>query len=237
VEAHRLNVAAANALLKVLEEPPKGTYLILQTSAPAALLPTIRSRVQWVRCPIPEREVALAWMLAEDRTADQPAITRAQAELALNLAGGEPCQAMVMAAPEFLQSRSDWLGALRQQILQPSAHLQALTGMAQADPKPILSTWSHWLADMVRLGQSGDKVWVQHTDQLESMQALVDRYDATLWLVLFDAVIELQTQVGQANNLNWQLLLEGFWLRIPREVRKLTKTQRAGSLNASRQET
>lgn len=40
---------AANALLKVLEEPPPGTYLILTTSEPQALLPTIRSRLVPVR--------------------------------------------------------------------------------------------------------------------------------------------------------------------------------------------
>ncbi|HWP39269.1 MAG TPA: hypothetical protein VNL18_17110 [Gemmatimonadales bacterium] len=40
---------AANALLKILEEPPADTYLILTTSEPQALLPTIRSRLVPVR--------------------------------------------------------------------------------------------------------------------------------------------------------------------------------------------
>jgi DNA polymerase-3 subunit delta' len=42
---------AANAFLKLLEEPPPGTTLILTTSEPGALLPTIKSRVVSVRVP------------------------------------------------------------------------------------------------------------------------------------------------------------------------------------------
>ena len=50
---------AANALLKVLEEPPSDTTFILTASDPEALLPTIRSRLQPLRLvPLPEPDVA-----------------------------------------------------------------------------------------------------------------------------------------------------------------------------------
>ena len=48
-DADKLNEPSANALLKVLEEPPPTSYLILITSRPAILLPTIRSRCQMIR--------------------------------------------------------------------------------------------------------------------------------------------------------------------------------------------
>ncbi|HEY0406436.1 MAG TPA: DNA polymerase III subunit [Pyrinomonadaceae bacterium] len=48
-DAEKLNEASSNALLKTLEEPPATSYLILLTSRPAALLPTIRSRCQMIR--------------------------------------------------------------------------------------------------------------------------------------------------------------------------------------------
>ncbi|HEX8707446.1 MAG TPA: DNA polymerase III subunit delta' [Pyrinomonadaceae bacterium] len=48
-EADRLNEASANALLKTLEEPPATSHLVLITSRPASLLPTIRSRCQAIR--------------------------------------------------------------------------------------------------------------------------------------------------------------------------------------------
>ena len=48
-EADKLNDASANALLKVLEEPPATSHLILITARPAMLLPTILSRCQMIR--------------------------------------------------------------------------------------------------------------------------------------------------------------------------------------------
>jgi len=50
-EADRMNVAAANVFLKTLEEPPANTTLLLLTTRPYALLPTIRSRVLHFRFP------------------------------------------------------------------------------------------------------------------------------------------------------------------------------------------
>ena len=50
-ECERMNVAAANIFLKTLEEPPANTTLLLLTTKPYALLPTIRSRVLHFRFP------------------------------------------------------------------------------------------------------------------------------------------------------------------------------------------
>jgi DNA polymerase-3 subunit delta' len=59
-DADRMNEAAANALLKTLEEPPATTHLILITSRPDALPPTILSRCQRLRfSPLPEQDIEL----------------------------------------------------------------------------------------------------------------------------------------------------------------------------------
>ena len=53
--AEHLSEAAANALLKLLEEPPAHAYLVLIAPSPDAVLPTIRSRAFWVPlAPLPE---------------------------------------------------------------------------------------------------------------------------------------------------------------------------------------
>jgi DNA polymerase-3 subunit delta' len=57
-DADKLNDASANALLKVLEEPPHTSHIVLLTSRPAMLLPTIRSRCQMIRfSPISAEEI------------------------------------------------------------------------------------------------------------------------------------------------------------------------------------
>ena len=54
VDCERMTTEAANALLKILEEPPPNVYFFLLTSDPGRLLPTVRSRCQIVRFgPLP----------------------------------------------------------------------------------------------------------------------------------------------------------------------------------------
>ena len=57
-EVDRMNTAAANVFLKTLEEPPANTTLLLLTTRPYALLPTIRSRVLHFRFPSAAAPVA-----------------------------------------------------------------------------------------------------------------------------------------------------------------------------------
>ncbi|MBK8323267.1 MAG: DNA polymerase III subunit delta' [Betaproteobacteria bacterium] len=63
--AEALQPAAANALLKTLEEPPPATVIVLVSDRPARLLATIRSRCQVVALGGPPRDVAIAWLGAE----------------------------------------------------------------------------------------------------------------------------------------------------------------------------
>lgn len=54
--------AASNSLLKTLEEPSKNTFLILSTTQPNNLLPTIKSRCEKIRLRLPSEEQSLAWL-------------------------------------------------------------------------------------------------------------------------------------------------------------------------------
>ena len=79
--ADELNTAAANALLKILEEPPAGAVLLLVSHRPAALLPTLRSRCRELRCR-PLGPEPLARALAAAGAAPDPADAAALAALA-----------------------------------------------------------------------------------------------------------------------------------------------------------
>lgn len=69
--ADDLEKAAANALLKSLEEPPAGTFFLLVTHRPARLLPTIRSRCRSLRFPV-LNDGELAAMLEEHGLSPDP---------------------------------------------------------------------------------------------------------------------------------------------------------------------
>ena len=76
--ADDMEKAAANALLKSLEEPPVGTFFLLVTHRPARLLPTIRSRCRTLRFPV-LTDSQISTLLSEQGLApDQQAIAAAE---------------------------------------------------------------------------------------------------------------------------------------------------------------
>jgi DNA polymerase-3 subunit delta' len=81
IPAEALNAPAANALLKILEEPPGGTVFIAVSDAIDAVLPTVRSRCVLLRVPVPDQRAALAWLKARGIE---------DAEIRLAEAGGAP---------------------------------------------------------------------------------------------------------------------------------------------------
>jgi DNA polymerase-3 subunit delta' len=93
-DADRLNVNAANGLLKTLEEPAPGTHIVLVTSAPDRLLPTIRSRTQRIRFRALPAE-ALVDLLVASHGIDPP-----RAAVAAALADGSAARALLAAGAE-----------------------------------------------------------------------------------------------------------------------------------------
>lgn len=98
--AHMLTTAASNALLKTLEEPIAGRYLILATDHPHRLPATIRSRCQRVELRVPPREEARAWLLAQGA---KPAL----ADEALDANEGHPGLALRDLAEDGLALRAE----------------------------------------------------------------------------------------------------------------------------------
>ncbi len=87
--ADDMEKGAANALLKSLEEPPRGTYFILISHRPARLLPTIRSRCRTLRFPV------LPEPLIESLIAERaPDLDTAARDAVVEAAGGSPGAAL-----------------------------------------------------------------------------------------------------------------------------------------------
>jgi len=105
---------AANSLLKVLEEPPENTSLILLTENPQELLPTIRSRALLHRLgalPAEEIETLLATRRAELKAPDRKLVAR--------LAEGAIGRALTLDLGVYLAGRQDALVILRTALRDP----------------------------------------------------------------------------------------------------------------------
>lgn len=81
-EADAMNPTAANALLKILEEPPASVYFILVSTRSKSLLPTLRSRCRVISFAPPDAAAAADWL--------RGAGLEKQATRYLRLAGGAP---------------------------------------------------------------------------------------------------------------------------------------------------
>lgn len=97
--AERLNVASSNAILKILEEPAKGTVFLIFTHAIQKVLPTILSRCRRLPLPIPDRQQSLVWL-------QENGVEQAESWLAAS--SGAPLKALSQSNSPF-EPLSYWL--------------------------------------------------------------------------------------------------------------------------------
>jgi len=195
--AEFMNPAAANALLKTLEEPPARVLLLLVSHQPRRLLATVISRCRKVAVPLPERETALAWL----RAAGLPEPASPLAE-----AGGAPLAALGYAEPERAARREAFLDLLAQ-----PRQLDACQA-AQAFQPVLAEAWgwlTRWLHDLLAQRLAGQ------THYFPSRSDTIARIAAASGLV---ELLAFQRELAQAGRwlrhpLNAQLLLESWLIR------------------------
>ncbi len=163
-----LEKAGENALLKVLEEPPPRSLLLLVTHAPGRALPTIRSRCRMLLLrPLEAPEVAQA-VAVVDREAEKTDI-----QAAAEAAGGSVSRALALLDGPALEMRRRVVGLLDglPQVDQRALHALSdkLGGVDVAPLAAFMDTVNSWLsaqlashaqdrARMARLAQAWDKV-------------------------------------------------------------------------------
>jgi DNA polymerase-3 subunit delta' len=149
--AERMNAPAANALLKTLEEPPQGTYLILVSDEPGRIPATLVSRCRKLATPLPTRNESLAWLAA--RGVEAPDVVFAQA-------AGAPLRALALSDPGVQGERRAWLAALavpdRMSVLALAARIDAGGKEERRARLAHALEWLiAWTADLARVAAGG----------------------------------------------------------------------------------
>lgn len=117
--AERMTKEAANAFLKTLEEPPPQTLIVLITSRPEGLLPTISSRCQRIRFyPLSDEEVR--------EVLEREGVSPGDIELLLRLAEGSPGKALEFTAFPF-EEMEGWIA----DALKKPGEITKLLGRAE----------------------------------------------------------------------------------------------------------
>ena len=179
--AEAMQPAAANSLLKTLEEPPPATLIVLVSDRPARLLPTIRSRCRKLALPMPPRDQALAWLREQGIAAP---------ERALALAGGAPLLARDLAEPGEEELRRRLVAELAR-----AGGADALQFAPAVDRRALERTihWMQtWVHDLVRVRLSAEAR--HHRDSLEALRARAREAD-------LDALFALDRELAEARGL------------------------------------
>ena len=201
--AETLHPAAANALLKTLEEPPPSTLIVLVSERPAKLLPTIRSRCHAVPLGPPAREEALAWLRKEGVAA---------AEVALATAGGAPLLARDLAGTEETEFRRRLLGELsRPGGVNVAQYAQSID---RAAVERLIHWMQTWVYDLVSR-RSGAAIR-HHPDHASAIDARAKAAD-------LEALLDLDRELAEARRLaahplNARLLAEHLLLTYNRAI-------------------
>ncbi len=207
-DVHLMNQNAANAFLKILEEPPKDCVIILITEQRESLLPTVISRCRGV--PF----VKLSWKVIAQALHKNYAVETPKAELYAKIADGDMSRAIRLTKGYGLELRD-----LTKKLLQAMAQGDdlSLSQMSIDLGKPssknemlvVLRYLSSFLLDIYKLSIGVEKI--TNFDYQESLQEIADK-NVNLNHSLPDLVDYLDSVV-KFSNLNFSLLLMAIYAR------------------------
>ncbi|HVY07590.1 MAG TPA: DNA polymerase III subunit delta' [Burkholderiales bacterium] len=200
VPAEALHPAAANAVLKMLEEPPGDTRFLLASHRPDRVLPTIRSRCFHLAIVLPGITPALEWLQKEG--VDRP-------ELALAQGGYAPLAARDLAGDEaYWERRKALLDSLASRAFDPVRSAELAEDIDGAVAATMLSRWAY---DIFSL-KSGGKVryHLDYAADLQKRAASVAPEELRAW---YEAVVRFG-RVAQ-HPLNKRLAMESLFSAYP----------------------
>ncbi len=198
--ADRMNVNAANALLKLLEEPPENAHLLLVTADATALPATIRSRVVVEVLTNPQPEIAQAWLL--EKGADDVVASRA---------------GRVGPLDQLAQSESGYIEQKNQNIKGVLAVLSGRTDavelaalLSKQDNLEVLTWFQQFCADIIRWRSTGDTPGWHGTEHLPATMNIMRLY------AVYDKISTYRRLARE--QLNIQLALEEILISLRASV-------------------
>jgi len=207
--ADAMNHHAANAVLKILEEPPRRAVLLLTSDNPGRLLPTIRSRCRLLALkPLPEAEIVAA--LGRYR----PDLDDAAQAVLARLADGSIGRALALASADGIALYRD-LRTMLERL--PALDAEALSAFAdrvgRADGEAgfalVAELLPGWLARMIALaaGQGG----VALADEAAGMRRVAARRGLDQWVEVWENLNHLFAQADGLNLDRKQVVLSAFF--------------------------
>lgn len=225
--AEQLNIAAANALLKTLEEPGDRVVLILVSDAMLKLPATIRSRVQQIALDRISPQQAQHYLLHQNfitpalstnddehakikpiKSADSLANNTSNIQIALALAADMPLKAADILASEWFKQRLDFVQAWSELVQYKRAPIKFSTQwLKNLDFRDVLMLMRYLIQDIVALKLQQQ---VKQTDL--PLKDLALHYNVQELFDLYAQINEIQRM--QAQNIQSQLMFDELTIRL-----------------------
>jgi DNA polymerase-3 subunit delta' len=208
--ADQLNRSAANALLKLLEEPPDRSIFILVSNAPGRLLATIRSRCRRLLLrPLDEGGVR------EFLVRHRPEVAGEDANAIARLAEGSPGRALALADAGGLDLYRQMIGILtstRQSNIEEIHILADKFGGAASAPAfaALMDLLGRWLARLIRCGATGETPATVVDGEEEAARLLLARRDLEDWTEVWEKVGRLAARTEGAHLDRKQVVITAF---------------------------
>jgi DNA polymerase-3 subunit delta' len=168
IDAEKMREEAANAFLKLLEEPPPQTVFLLTTSRPEQLLPTILSRCQRLRFDplLPET--------IEQALADREAMAPEAASTLARMADGSYSRALELSENEALLTSRELVldyfrAAYTQRVESLDRCVQELQKQGRERVKSVLRLMLRWIRDLLLYRTMGADAPLVNVDQQEAV--------------------------------------------------------------------
>ena len=208
-----MNVNAANALLKSLEEPSGNTILLLVSHQSSRLLPTIRSRCVQQACPLPSEVMSLEWLAKA-----LPECSDTERRELLTLAAGSPLAAVKLQAQGVREQRAAVVEGVKK-LLKREISATQLAESWNAIPLLLLFDWfCDWSSLILRYQLTQDESGLGLEDMRKVLQYLAQKTPQDKVLAIQDWILAQRQKVLGKANLNRVLLLEALlvqWASLP----------------------
>ena len=199
--AEMLNVAAANSLLKTLEEPDPHTIIILVTAHPMGLPATIRSRCQTLTMDTPGYFVAENWLKQQ--------IPEADIKLLLSLAENAPLKALDLTKEEGLHKRQEFFSHLDELQQGKISSVQMAAKCLNLGLDNLLITFMYIVSDLIKIKFATTEN-IANQDQIEKLTSFAGKTSISKLFAYKDQLVVLRQHLANKINLNPQLIAESL---------------------------
>ena len=211
----KMNVASSNSLLKILEEPPANSILILTTSKLNSLLPTINGRCQKIKFDSIQKSEMIEYLRKKDSE-----LKESEINFYTELSEGSISKLNSILDTQYLELRENVIEVLRAIVTFSTLNMSSLIDKIsnKKDKQRIiqfLTLLQIWFRDIL-YKKAGNDSLIINTDKDETLTKMVSGFEWDIFTILN----LIEGSIKELNdNLNVELMLFNLFLQIKKSVK------------------